>query len=313
MPDLNVNLGNLTLKNPVMPASGCFAIEYSESLDFNQLGAMVLKSVSPVIRPGNPIPRVCETHAGMMNAIGIPSRGIEYYRSQVIPSYADFTSPLIVSISADTSELFANAVSEMALPSVAAIEVNISCPNLEADGMAFAMSPDMTFEVISAIRKKSDFPLWAKLTPNAGNVVEVALAAEAAGADVIVMGNTMLAMSIDIHTRRPRLGNVMGGLSGPAIKPVALRMVHQCYRALNIPVIGCGGISSADDAIEFMLAGASAIQVGTASFIDPSIMQKIINGLDSYCTKYGISHIRDIIGQVNIDEQLASRWHEFVQ
>ncbi|MCC8378168.1 MULTISPECIES: dihydroorotate dehydrogenase [Xenorhabdus] len=313
MPELNVSLGALELKNPVMPASGCFAIEYSESLDFNQLGALVLKSVSPVKRSGNPIPRVCETRGGMMNAIGIPSQGLEYYREKVIPAYSIYSTPLVVSISADTKESFASAVAEMALPSVAAIEVNISCPNLEADGMAFAMSPDTTFDVVSAIRKKSDFPLWAKLTPNAGNVVEVALAAEAAGVDAIVMGNTFLAMSIDIYTRKPRLGNVMGGLSGPAIKPISLRMVHQCYRALKIPVIGCGGISSSDDAIEFMLAGATAIQVGTASFIDPGIMQKIINGIDDYCVKYGVSHIRDIVGQVNIDEQIFSRWNRFAQ
>ena len=313
MPELNVSLGALALKNPVMPASGCFAIEYSEALDFNQLGAMVLKSVSPISRPGNPVPRVCETRGGMMNAIGIPSQGLEYHRSQIIPAYSAFSTPLIVSISADTSESFASAVAEMALPSVAAIEVNISCPNLEADGMAFAMSPDTTFDLISTIRRKSDFPLWAKLTPNAGNVVDIALAAEAAGADAVVMGNTMLAMAIDIHTRRPRLGNVMGGLSGPAIKPVALRMVHQCYRALKIPVIGCGGIACADDAIEFMLAGATAVQVGTASFIDPGIMQKIIHGIEDYCTEHRISRVRDIIGQVNIDEQLASRWYEFAQ
>jgi dihydroorotate dehydrogenase (NAD+) catalytic subunit len=214
LPELNVSLGALALKNPVMPASGCFAIEYSEALDFNQLGAMVLKSVSPISRPGNPVPRVCETRGGMMNAIGIPSQGLEYHRSQIIPAYSAFSTPLIVSISADTSESFASAVAEMALPSVAAIEVNISCPNLEADGMAFAMSPDTTFDVISTIRRKSDFPLWAKLTPNAGNVVDIALAAEAAGADAVVMGNTMLAMAIDIHTRRPRLGNVMGDYRG---------------------------------------------------------------------------------------------------
>jgi dihydroorotate dehydrogenase (NAD+) catalytic subunit len=311
--DLNIRIGELELRNPVMPASGCFAIEYSEALDLNRLGALVVKSVSPVSRAGNPTPRVAEAHAGMLNSIGIPSKGLDYYRREVLPAYTGFDTPVVVSISADTVDEFAEAVAEMSLPEVAVIEANISCPNLEADGMAFAMTPETTYKVVSAIRRKTRHPFWAKLTPNASHIAAVAKAAEEAGADALVMGNTVLGMAIDVRTRKPRLGNVMGGLSGPAIKPIALRMVHQCYRSVRIPVIGCGGICSADDAVEFMLAGASAVQVGTASFIDPGVMQKIIDGLEAYCREMGVAHVRDLTGQVKLDRQLSDRWLRFAQ
>ncbi len=313
MADLNIRIGELELRNPVMPASGCFAIEYSEALDLNRLGALVVKSVSPVSRAGNPTPRVAEAHAGMLNSIGIPSKGLDYYRREVLPAYTGFDTPVVVSISADTVDEFAEAVAEMSLPEVAVIEANISCPNLEADGMAFAMTPETTYKVVSAIRRKTRHPFWAKLTPNASHIAAVAKAAEEAGADALVMGNTVLGMVIDVRTRKPRLGNVMGGLSGPAIKPIALRMVHQCYRSVRIPVIGCGGICSADDAVEFMLAGASAVQVGTASFIDPGVMQKIIDGLEAYCREMGVAHVRDLTGQVKLDRQLSDRWLRFAQ
>ena len=306
MADLNIRIGELELRNPVMPASGCFAIEYSEALDLNRL-------VSPVSRAGNPTPRVAEAHAGMLNSIGIPSKGLDYYRREVLPAYTGFDTPVVVSISADTVDEFAEAVAEMSLPEVAVIEANISCPNLEADGMAFAMTPETTYKVVSAIRRKTRHPFWAKLTPNASHIAAVAKAAEEAGADALVMGNTVLGMAIDVRTRKPRLGNVMGGLSGPAIKPIALRMVHQCYRSVRIPVIGCGGICSADDAVEFMLAGASAVQVGTASFIDPGVMQKIIDGLEAYCREMGVAHVRDLTGQVKLDRQLSDRWLRFAQ
>ncbi|MEO7241763.1 MAG: dihydroorotate dehydrogenase [Variovorax sp.] len=313
MADLSVRVGELSLRNPVMPASGCFAIEYCEALDFNRLGALVIKSVSPKTRAGNPTPRVTETHSGMLNSIGIPSKGLAYYRETVLPPYTRYDTPVVVSISADTVDEFADAVAEISLPEVAVIEANISCPNLEADGMAFAMTPETTYKVVSAIRRRTQHTFWAKLTPNASQIAAVAKAAEEAGADALVMGNTVLGMSIDVHTRKPRLGNVMGGLSGPAIKPIAVRMVHQCYRSVRIPIIGCGGISSAEDAVEFMLAGASAVQVGTASFIDPGVMQKIIDGLDAYCKATGVSNIRDLTGQVRLDRQLSDRWLRFAQ
>lgn len=313
MANLKVRVGDLSLRNPVMPASGCFAIEYSEALDFNQLGALVIKSVSPKSRAGNPTPRVAETPGGMLNSIGIPSKGLAYYRSKVLPPYTKFDTPVVVSISADTVDEFAQAVAEMSLPEVAVIEANISCPNLEADGMAFAMDPDTTYKAVSAIRRNTQHPFWAKLTPNASHLAAVAKAAEEAGADAIVMGNTVLGMSIDVRTRKPKLGNVMGGLSGPAIKPIAVRMVHQCYRSVRIPIIGCGGIRTAEDVVEFMLAGASAVQVGTASFIDPGIMQKIIDGLTVYCQEMGIEDIHELTGQVKLDRQLSDRWLRFAQ
>jgi dihydroorotate dehydrogenase (NAD+) catalytic subunit len=311
--DLNVKVGDVALRNPVMPASGCFAIEYAEALDFNHLGALVIKSVSPKPRAGNPTPRVTETHGGMMNSIGIPSKGLEHYRREVLPPYTRFDTPVVVSISADTVDEFAQAIEEMSLPEVAVIEANISCPNLEADGMAFAMTPETTYKVVSAIRRRTQHPFWVKLTPNASHIAAVAKAAEEAGADALVMGNTVLGMSIDVRTRKPKLGNVMGGLSGPAIKPIALRMVHQCYRSVRIPVIGCGGISNAEDAVEFMLAGASAVQVGTASFIDPGAMQKIIDGLHAFCDETGVTHVRELTGQVRLDRQLSDRWLRFAQ
>jgi dihydroorotate dehydrogenase (NAD+) catalytic subunit len=311
--DLKVIVGDLTLRNPVMPASGCFAIEYTEALDFNQLGALVVKSVSPKSRAGNPTPRVSETHGGMLNSIGIPSKGLDYYRREVLPAYAMFDTPVVVSISADTVEEFGQAVAEMSLPEVAVIEANISCPNLEADGMAFAMMPDTTYKVVSAIRRRTNHAFWAKLTPNASQIAAVAKAAEEAGADALVMGNTVLGMAIDVRTRKPKLGNVMGGLSGPAIKPIAVRMVHQCYRSVRIPIIGCGGIASAEDAVEFMLAGASAVQVGTASFVDPGVMQKIVDGLVQYCREMNVEHIRELTGQVKTDRQLSDRWLRFAQ
>lgn len=313
MANLTVRVGDLTLRNPVMPASGCFAIEYREALDLNRLGALVIKSVSPKSRAGNPTPRVAETYSGMLNSIGIPSKGLEYYRSQVLPPYTQYDTPVVVSISADTAEEFAAACEEMSLPEVAVIEANISCPNLEADGMAFAMLPETTAQVVSAIRRRTRHQFWVKITPNASNIAAVARAAEDAGADAIVMGNTVLGMAIDVRTRKPKLGNVMGGLSGPAIKPIALRLVHQCYRAVRIPIIGCGGIQSAEDAVEFMLAGATAIQVGTASFRDPGVMQTIVDGLNDYCDETGIEALRDLTGAVCLDRQLSDRWLRFAQ
>ncbi|MFP3273410.1 MAG: dihydroorotate dehydrogenase [Paraburkholderia sp.] len=313
MANLTVRVGDMILRNPVMPASGCFAIEYQEALDLDRLGALVFKCVSPKCRAGNPTPRVCDAYSGMLNSIGIPSKGLKYYRENVLPPYLKFDTPVVVSISADTADEFAEACDQMSLPEVAAIEANISCPNLEADGMAFAMEADTTYKAVSAIRRRTNHPFWVKLTPNAGNIAAIARAAEDAGADAIVMGNTVLGMSIDVRSRKPKLGNVMGGLSGPAIKPIALRLTHQCYRAVRIPIIGCGGIQNAEDAVEFLLAGASAVQVGTASFRDPGVMQKIIDGLDGYCDEMGVESIRDLTGQVKLDQQLSDRWLRFAQ
>jgi dihydroorotate dehydrogenase (NAD+) catalytic subunit len=303
--DLAVTLGSLRLKNPVMPASGCFAHEYADAMDLGRLGALVTKSVTPKRRIGNPVPRVAETDAGMLNSIGIPSNGLLYYVDHILPHYAGVSAPLVASVSADTAEEFAAACEALSLPGVAAIEANISCPNIEADGRAFAMSPRDTHRAISEIKRSARVPIWAKLTPNVADIAEIARAAEDAGADALVVANTILGMAIDPETRKPRLGNIMGGLM--------VRMVFQCARAVRIPVIGCGGIMTAADAVEHLLAGATALQVGTASFLDPAAMIGIIDGLAAYCERHGVERIAELIGAVRIDAQLSERWLRLAQ
>jgi len=311
--DLAVSIGSVQLKNPVMPASGCFAHEYADAMDLSRLGALVTKSVTPKRRIGNPVPRVAETEGGMLNSIGIPSNGLLYYVDKVLPHYAGVPTPVVASVSADTAEEFAAACEALSVPGVAAIEANISCPNIEADGRAFAMDPQDTHRAIAAIKRHARVPIWAKLTPNVADIAQIARAAEEAGADALVVANTLLGMAIDPETRKPRLGNVMGGLSGPAIRPVVVRMVFQCARAVRIPVIGCGGIVTADDAVEHLLAGAAAVQVGTASFLDPAAMIHVIDGLVAYCERHGVARIRDLVGAVRIDPGLTDRWLRLAQ
>ena len=303
-----MRVGTLALQNPVMPASGCFAHEYADAMDLARLGALVTKSVTPKRRIGNPVPRVAETEAGMLNSIGIPSNGLLYYVDKILPHYAGVPVPLVASVSADTAEEFAAACEALSVPGVAAIEANISCPNLEADGRAFAMDAKHTHRAIAAIKQHARVPIWAKLTPNVADIAEIARAAEEAGADALVVANTLLGMAIDPETRKPRLGNVMGGLSGPAIRPVVVRMVFQCARAVRIPVIGCGGIVTAEDAVEHLLAGAVAVQVGTASFLDPAAMIRVLDGLVAYCERHGIARIADLVGAVRLDPDLTDRW-----
>jgi dihydroorotate dehydrogenase (NAD+) catalytic subunit len=311
--NLSVRIGSVLLKNPVMPASGCFAHEYADAMDLARLGALVTKSVTPKRRIGNPVPRVAETDSGMLNSIGIPSNGLLYYVDNIVPRYAGVPAPLVASVSADTAEEFAAACEALSLPGVAAIEANISCPNIEADGRAFAMSPKDTYRAISEIKRYARVPIWAKLTPNVADIAEIARAAEDAGADALVVANTLLGMAIDPHTRKPKLGNVMGGLSGPAIRPVIVRMVFQCARAVRIPIIGCGGIMSADDAVEYLLAGAAAVQVGTASFLDPAAMIRIIDDLLAYCERHGVARVGELTGGVRIDAELSDRWLRLAQ
>lgn len=313
MVDTRVSIGGLILKNPVMPASGCFAHEYADAMDLGRLGALVTKSVTPKRRIGNPVPRVAETDAGMLNSIGIPSNGLLYYVDKIVPRYAGVAAPLVASVSADTAEEFAAACEALSLPGVAAIEANISCPNIEADGRAFAMSPKDTHRAIAEIKRFARVPIWAKLTPNVADIAEIARAAEDAGADALVVANTLLGMAIDTETRKPKLGNVMGGLSGPAIRPVIVRMVFQCARAVRIPIIGCGGILRAEDAVEHLLAGASAVQVGTASFLDPAAMVGLIDGLVAYCERHGVARIADLMGAIRIDAGLTDRWLRLAQ
>jgi dihydroorotate dehydrogenase (NAD+) catalytic subunit len=311
--DLRVAVGSLVLKNPVMPASGCFAHEYADAMDLSRLGAVVTKSVTPKRRIGNPVPRVAETDSGMLNSIGIPSGGLLYYVDRIVPHYRQVAAPLVASVSADTADEFAAACEALSVPGVAAIEANISCPNLEADGRAFAMSATDTHRAISEIKRHARVPIWAKLTPNVTDIAEIARAAEAAGADALVVANTLLGMAIDPESRTPKLGNVMGGLSGPAIRPVIVRMVFQCARAVKIPVIGCGGIMNAADAVEHLLAGATAVQVGTASFLDPAAMLGVIDGLDAYCQRHGVARVTELTGAVRIDPGLTDRWLRLAQ
>lgn len=313
MADLRVAIGSLVLKNPVMPASGCFAHEYAEAMDLSRLGAVVSKSVTPKRRIGNPVPRVAETDSGMLNSIGIPSSGLLYYVDKIVPHYKGVAAPLVASVSADTADEFAAACEALSVPGVAAIEANISCPNLEADGRAFAMSAQDTHRAVSEIKRHARVPIWAKLTPNVTDIAEIARAAEAAGADALVIANTLLGMAIDPETRKPKLGNVMGGLSGPAVRPVIVRMVFQCARAVKIPIIGCGGIMNGADAVEYLLAGASAVQVGTASFLDPAAMLAVIDGLNAYCERHGIARVAELTGAVRIDPGLTDRWLRLAQ
>jgi dihydroorotate dehydrogenase (NAD+) catalytic subunit len=234
----------------------------------------------------------------LLNSIGIPSKGLPYFLKNILPEFEQYATPLIVSISAPTAESFAVLAEQLDLPGIAAIEANISCPNIEEDGKAFAMRAKSTSAVVERLRKATSLPLWVKLTPNTGDVANVARAAEASGADALVVANTILAMSINIDTFKPTLGNIMGGYSGPAIKPIVVRMVYQCAKAVRIPVIGCGGISTAADAIEYILAGASAVQVGTATFVNPSAMLRVIDGLQDFCDRKGIARISALTGAI---------------
>jgi dihydroorotate dehydrogenase (NAD+) catalytic subunit len=302
MIDLSVRVGGLTLANPVMPASGTFAEGLDRVMDFNRLGAFVTKTITRELRAGNPLPRVVERPGGLINSIGIPSRGVPYFLDHTLPYYRKYQPPLVVSISAPTAEDFAGLAAELTRPGVAAIEANISCPNIEEDGKAFAMSAASTEAVVRQLRAATSLPLWVKLTPNTGDLPEVARAAERAGADALVVANTILAMAIDLQTFKPCLGNIMGGLSGPAIKPIVLRQVYQCARTVRIPVIGCGGISTTEDAIEYMLAGAAAVQVGTATFIQPAAMINIIDGMTKFCERREIPRVADLIGAVLTEE-----------
>jgi dihydroorotate dehydrogenase (NAD+) catalytic subunit len=310
---MQVKIGSLALANPVMPASGCFAHEYAAAMDLARLGAIVTKSVTPKRRIGNPVPRVAETDSGMLNSIGIPSSGLLYYVDRIAPRYAGLPVPLVASVCADTAEEFAAACEALSVPGVAAIEANISCPNIEADGRAFAMSAKDTHRAIAEIKRHARVPIWAKLTPNVADIAEIARAAEDAGADALVVANTLLGMAIDIRTRKPKLGNVMGGLSGPAVRPIIVRMVFQCARAVRIPVIGCGGIMSAEHAVEHLLAGATAVQVGTASFLTPSAMIGILEGLEAYCERHGVARVAELTGAMRIDAGLTDRWLRLAQ
>lgn len=301
MIDLSVKIGSLTLQNPVMPASGTFGPELAPLLDINRLGALVPKSVTLSARDGNQTPRICETDGGMINSIGIQSKGIEHYMANILPSYHDFDPPLIASISGETIEEFEQLAARLdKQPDVAALELNISCPNLRDNGQAFGMSAETTFNLLRQVRAATGKPLIAKLTPNVTRIQDIARAAEQGGADALTVANTFLAMAIDSETRKPCIGNVMGGLSGAAVKPLVVRLIFQVHQATSLPIIGSGGVMNGRDAIEMMLAGASAIQIGTATFVQPNAMNTIINEITDYLECHHIDAVTDLIGQVDL-------------
>lgn len=302
-PNMSVRLGSLELKNPVMPASGAFGAEMERLLDFGKLGALVPKSITMLPRGGNPTPRVCETVGGMINSIGIQSKGLDYYLQHTLPQYSRYNVPLISSISAESLDEFAEMTEIIGREdAVAAIELNISCPNLQGDGRAFGMDAELSYQLVKQARTLTDKPLIAKLTPNVTSIQEIAAACERGGADSLNVANTILAMAIDIYTRKPKLGNIMGGLSGPAVKPIIVRMIYQVRQASSLPIIGCGGVMTWEDAIEMFLAGATAVQVGTASFIDPSAMLRILEGIENYLVTRGIADINELVGAVDIPQ-----------
>ncbi len=304
-PDLRVSICGLELANPVMTASGTFGYgaEFARLTNLDQLGAMVVKGISLAPRPGNPPPRIVETACGMLNAIGLENVGLEQFIRGKMPFLRTCASKLIVNILGDSIEEYAVLARELsAVEGVHALEVNISCPNVKKGGVAFGTVPDMAAAVTRAVKEASPLPVIVKLSPNVTDIVAMARAVEAGGADAISLINTLIGMAIDAHSRRPKLANIIGGLSGPAIKPIALRMVWQVASAVTIPVIGIGGISTAEDAVEFLLAGATAIQVGTANFFRPNATGEILAGIETYLHSYNESSVRALIGGLRLEQ-----------
>ena len=299
-----IRLGKgLTLKNPVMTASGTFGYgeEYADFIDLSQIGGILVKGTTLNHREGNPYPRMAETPSGMLNAVGLQNKGIEYFVETIYPRIKDIDTNIIVNVSGSTIEDYCAVAEKVnALENIPAIELNVSCPNVKQGGMAFGVTTSGIEQVVSAVRKVYDKHLIVKLSPNVTSIADLALAAEASGADSVSLINTLLGMAIDAEKRRPKLSTITGGLSGACVKPIALRMVWQVAKAVKIPVIGLGGISSATDAIEFLLAGASAIEIGTANFIDPTITVKVAKGIVEYCERHGIKNISDLTGALEI-------------
>src|SRR5436309_9882389 len=301
MVDMRVTIGSVTLANPIMPASGCFSTDLAQVINLHALGALVARTVSREFRAGNPPPRVSEVEGGMINSIGLPTKGIEYFLTHQVPDYKRFSPPLVGSISATTTEDFEAMARDVSKSDIDILEVNISCPTRDPKGGNFALHEEHTFNVMSLIRKTTDKPIWCKLSPNAGDVVAIGKAAEAAGADALVVSNTILGLKIDIDTFRPAIGNKFGGISGPGVKPIIVRMVHQCAKAVKIPIIGCGGIVKVEDVVEYMLAGATAVMIGYLTFRNRTGMIAIIDGLDQWCAKRGFARVAELTGAM-VDE-----------
>ena len=296
MVDLSVTVGGVSMTNPIMPASGSIAEGMADLVDLGKLGAIVLKTITPDIRQGVKPPRVVEYTDATLFSIGIPSKGPDYLLNHTVPFFAKFGPPVIASISADTAEDFGKLAGYITDPRVAAIEANISCPNLRAHGRAFGMDPAASAEVIAAMKANTNLPIWAKLPPHVGDMAGVGRPVVGGGAVAAITANAFLGMAINAEAMMPRLGNVVGGLTGPAVKPVILRMVNQCAEAVKIPVIGCGGIATGEDVVEYMLAGASAVQVGTTNFIHTAAMEQSIDWVAEYCTRKGIARVSDLTG-----------------
>lgn len=295
-----VTIAGVTLNNPVMTASGTFGsgMEYSDFVDLNRLGAVVTKGVANVPWPGNPTPRVAETYGGMLNAIGLQNPGIDVFAERDIPFLQKYDTKIIVNVCGKTVEDYLEVVERLGDEPVDMLEINVSCPNVKEGAIAFGQKADCLYDITSQIKKKAKQPVIMKLSPNVTDITEMAKAAEAAGADALSMINTITGMKIDIHKRKFALANKTGGLSGPAIKPVAVRMVYQASHAVKIPIIGMGGIANAEDAIEFLLAGASAVAVGAMNFVNPYTTIEVVEGIEAYMKQYGIENVTDLIGAV---------------
>jgi dihydroorotate dehydrogenase (NAD+) catalytic subunit len=302
MVNLNVKIGELSLKNPVLTASGTFGYgeEFKDFVDLNKLGGFIVKGTTLEPREGNPYPRMVETPSGMLNAVGLQNKGVDYFINNIYPRLKDVDSEVIVNVSgAKISDYVAVCEKLSSLDKINAVEVNISCPNVKQGGMAFGTSCSGAAEVTKAVRKAYNKTLIVKLSPNVTDITEIARAVEAEGADSVSLINTMMGMAIDVERQRPYLSTITGGLSGPAVKPIAVRMVWQVAKSVDIPVIGLGGISSGKDALEFIMAGATAVQVGTANFINPRVSMDIVDEINDYCIRHGIDNINDLRGLIN--------------
>ena len=306
--DLSVRIGSLTLKNPLVAASGCFGygVEYAEVVDLASLGGVAVKGLFLAERDGHPAPRIVETPSGMLNAIGLQGIGARRFVDEKLPELRARGATVIVNVCGTTLDEYvevSRVVSDA--EGVAAIELNISCPNIREGGIQFGCSLNGTFDVVSAVRKATRLPVVPKLTPNVTDVASFAHAAEDAGADAVSLVNTFLAMAIDVESRRPKISNVVGGLSGPAIRPIAVRMVWECRQTVKIPILGMGGIADARDALEFLIAGANAVQIGTANFVDPFIWGKVLDGITDYMERHGVARIADLVGSLDTREEAA--------
>lgn len=299
--NIQTTIAGITFKNPVMTASGTFGsgMEYSEYVDLNRLGAVVTKGVANVPWSGNPTPRVAEVYGGMLNAIGLQNPGIDVFMERDIPFLKQFDTKIIVNVCGKTVEDYVEVVERLGEePAVAMLEINVSCPNVKEGAIAFGQKADALYDITQEVKRHAKQPIIMKLSPNVTDIAEMAKAAEAAGADALSLINTVTGMKIDIHTRKFALANKTGGMSGPAIKPVAVRMVYQAAQAVRIPIIGMGGIATGEDAIEFLLAGASAVSVGAMNFVDPNTTEMVIDGIECYMRRYNVENVSDLIGAV---------------